>query len=118
MIICVCYLHKAPPFFAELLVKMLVPLNGPPPDYIHLEGDNGEGLPPAKRPRYFETHNEPNTSTYCAYAALDTSTAEEDDEDPEDGADPESYYTSTPADGLAQEVKAFIGATFRRRFPK
>ena len=90
----------------------------PPPDYIHLEGDNSEGLPPAKRPRYFETHNEPNTSTYCAYAALDTSTAEEDDEDPEDGADPESYYTLTPADGLAQEVKAFIGATFRRSIPK
>ena len=40
----------------------------------------------------------------CAYAALDTSTAEEEDDqedDQEDAIDPDSYYSSAPADSLA-----------------
>ena len=68
------------------------------PDYINLEGDNREGPPPTKRPQYWDAC----TSTYCAYAALDTPTTEEDEDDQEDAEDPESYYTSAPADSLAQ----------------
>ena len=32
-----------------------------PPGYINLEGNNGDGPPPAKRPRYFDTRDEPST---------------------------------------------------------
>ena len=39
----------------------------------------------------------------CAYAALDTST---------------TCYSSALADSVAQEVKKFIGTTFRRSIPK
>ena len=53
----------------------------------------------------------------CTYAALDTSTAEEED-DQEDAIDPDSCYSSAPADSLVQEVKKFIGTTFRRSILK
>ena len=47
-----------------------------PPGYNNLEGDNGDGPPPAKRPWYFDTHMiNPLPKFNCAYAALDTSTA-------------------------------------------
>ena len=46
----------------------------------------------------------------CAYAALDTSTAEEDEDGQEDAIDPNSCYSSAPADSLVQEVKKFIGS--------
>jgi len=90
----------------------------PPSDYMHLGGDASDGPPPAKRPRYFEADKERSSSTDCAYAALDSLTAVDDEEDMEDATDPESYYTSVSADSLAQEVKTFISTTFRRSIPK
>ena len=45
----------------------------------------------------------------CTYAALDTSTAEEDEDDQEDAIDPDSCYSSALEDSLVREV---IGTTF------
>ena len=72
----------------------------------------GMASPPAKRLRYFETHDESSTSTYCAYAALDTSTVEQDEDDQEDACFRLRFmlFLST-TDSLAQEVKTSIGST-------
>ena len=85
-----------------------------PPGYINLEGDNGDGPPPAKRPDILTHMMNPVPKFNCAYAALDTSTPEEDEDDQEDAIDPDSCYSSALADSLVQEVKKFIGTTFWR----
>ena len=90
------------------------------PTYIplNLQPQMTTGPPQTKRPMYFGPATDPEQpATSCTWSS-GTPIMVDDKDELEDPFDQESYYISASSAKTAEEVKAFIGSTFRRSIPK
>ena len=90
------------------------------PTYIplNLQPEMIAGPPQTKRPRYFGPAADPEQPATSGIRSSDTPITVDDEDELEDRFDPESYYSSASSARTTEEVKAFIGSTFRRSIPK